>query len=174
MEYPFFDNQKERFGERDAQELISQVRQSNDFVCFARRYMHNEDTQVARNALWTLTKASDTELAMLKPMVGDFIDLAMQTEHSAVRRLSLNIVERMSMDKDEIRTDFLDFCLSHMIDMDEPPGVQAVCMKLAYRMCSFYPDLMGELLRTLEGIEIEYYKPAVKSLWKKIRQGKML
>jgi hypothetical protein len=30
-------------------------------------------------------------------------------------------------------------------------------MKLAYRMCSFYPELMDELKRTLEAMEIDYH-----------------
>ena len=45
-------------------------------------------------------------------------------------------------------------------------------MKLAYRMCSFYSELMNELKRTIEALEIEYYKPAIKCLRKKILSGK--
>jgi hypothetical protein len=45
-------------------------------------------------------------------------------------------------------------------------------MKLAYRMCSFYPELKDELKRTIEALEIEYYKPAIKCLRKKILSGK--
>ena len=44
-------------------------------------------------------------------------------------------------------------------------------MKLAYRMCSFYPELRDELKRTLETMEIEYYKPAVKGLRQRILSG---
>ena len=47
-----------------------------------------------------------------------------------------------------------------------------LCMKLAYRMCSFYPELMDELKRTLEAMEIEYYKPAIKCLRKRILSGR--
>ena len=39
-------------------------------------------------------------------------------------------------------------------------------MKLAYRMCSFYPELMDELKRTIDAMEINYYKPAIKCLRK--------
>ena len=51
-------------------------------------------------------------------------------------------------------------------------GIQTLCMKLAYRMCTFYPELMDELKRTLEAMEIDYYKPAVKCLRKRILSGK--
>ena len=121
-----------------------------------------------RNALWGLTKASKKELSQLETIKDSLIDLAMTTANSSVRRLSLNIVERLRMEEDEVRTDFLDFCFEHMTDIQEFPGIQSLCMKLAYRMCSFYPELMGELRRTIEAMEIEYYKPAVKSLRSRI------
>lgn len=57
--------------------------------------------------------------------------------------------------EEDLRTDFLDFCLNHMIDPEEYPGIQSLCMKLAYRMAQFYPELMEELLRTVKGMEME-------------------
>jgi len=58
-----------------------------------------------------------------------------------------------------------------MILPTEFPGIQSLCMKLAFRMCCFYPELMGEFLRTLKAMEIDYYKPAVKGLRAKILKG---
>ena len=46
-------------------------------------------------------------------------------------------------------------------------------MKLAFHMCKFYPELMDELKRTLEAMEIDYYKPAVKGVRSKILSGKL-
>ena len=117
-------------------------------------------------------KAKDEELSELQVILNELTDQAMQTENSSVRRLTLNIIERLKMDEDDLRTDFLDFCFEHMVSIEEFPGIQTLCMKLAYRMCSFYPELMDELKRTLEAIEIDYYKPAVKSLRKRILSGK--
>ena len=134
--------------------------------------MNHENYRVARTALWALTKGTDQELATLQLMLYEFIDLAMSTENSSVRRLSLNLVERLDMGEEDITTDFLDFCFEHMVDIEEYPGVQTLCMKLAFRMCQFYPDLMDELKRTIEAMQIEYYKPAVKSLRARILSGK--
>ena len=79
---------------------------------------------------------------------------------------------RLTLEEDDLRTDFLDFCFDHMVSIEEFPGIQTLCMKLAYRMCSFYPELMGELKRILEAMETAYYKPAVKCLRKRILSGK--
>ena len=164
---------REAYSEREAQAIYQEVRQCGDFAGFAQKFMHSDDSRVARNALWTLTKASDSELSQLQPLLDELIDLAMLTESSAVRRLSLNLVERLDISEDDLRTDFLDFCLEHMADIAELPGVQSISMKLAFRMCQFYPELMDEFRRTLEAMEISYYKPAVKSVRNRILAGKM-
>ena len=163
---------KRTFSEGGAQEIYREVRDNGDFLGFARQYVFDNDYRVARSALWGLTKATDEELSKLQVIRNELIDQAIQTDNSSVRRLTLNIIERLKMDEDDLRTDFLDFCFEHMVSMEEFPGIQTLCMKLAYRMCSFYPELMDELKRTLEAMEIDYYKPAVKCLRKRILRGK--
>ena len=164
---------RQTFSEGGAQEIYQEIKASGDFLGFARQYAFSEDFRVARSALWGLTKASKEELSQLQVILNDFIDQAIQTEDSSVRRLSLNVVERLKMDEDDLRTDFLDFCFDHMMYVEEYPGIQSVCMKLAFRMCRFYPELMDELKRTLEAMEIDYYKPAVKCVRSRILSGRL-
>ena len=163
---------KQTFSEGGAQEIYQEVRAAGDFLGFARRYVFDSDYRVARSALWGLTKATDKELSELQMMLNELIDQAMQTENSSVRRLTLNIIERLEMNEDDLRTDFLDFCFEHMVSIEEYSGIQTLCMKLAYRMCTFYPELMDEMKRTLEAMEIGYYKPAIKGLRKRILSGR--
>ena len=164
---------RQTFSEGGAQEIYQEVKSTGDFLSFARQYAFSQDHRVARSVLWGLTKASKEELAQLQVILNEIIDQAMQTENSSVRRLSLNVVERLEMSEEDLRTDFLDFCFEHMIDIGEYPGIQSVCMKLAFRMCSFYPELTDELKRTLEAMEIDYYKPAVKCVRNRILNGKL-
>ena len=167
------DRLRQTFSEGGAQEIYQEVKASDDFLAFARQYAFSEDYRVARSSLWGLTKASKEELSQLQVTLNELINQAMQSGNSSVRRLSLNIVERLEMSEDDLRTDFLDFCFAHMIDVEEFSGIQSVCMKLAFRMCKFYPELMDELKRTLEAMEIDYYKPAVKGVRSKILSGKL-
>jgi hypothetical protein len=160
------------FSEGGAQEIYQEIRAEGDFLGFARRYVFDSDYRVARSALWGLTKATDKELSELQTILNELINQAMQTDNSSVRRLTLNIIERLKMDEDDLRTDFLDFCLEHMVSIEEFPGIQTLCMKLAFRMCRFFPELMDELKRTLEAMEMEYYKPAVKCLSQRILNGR--
>ena len=155
-------------GEFEALTIYNEVKKDNDFVGFTKRYMHDEDYRVARNALWAMTKATNSELSQLQPIYNELIDLAMTTGNSSVCRLSLNIIERLKMEEDDLRTDFLDFCLEKMAAIDGLPGIQSLAMKLAYRMCKFYPELMNELIVTLKAMEMDYYPPAVKSVRNRI------
>lgn len=164
---------KGAYSEGEALAIYNEVKQEDDFLSFAKQFMHNEDYQVARNALWGLTKATNKELSQLQIILDDLIDLAMQTDNSSVRRLSLNLIEKLKMEEEDLRTDFLDFCLEHMSSIEEYPGIQSLCMKLAFRICKFYPELMDELKRTIEAMEIDYYKPAVKNIRSRILSGKI-
>lgn len=160
-------------GEFDAQAVYREVKQTGDFLGFTRQFMHSDDERVARNAFWSLTKATDKELFQLQPILNDLIDLALTTPSSSVRRLSLNIIERLEMKEDDLRTDFLDFCLEHMADADELPGIQSISMKLAFRMCKFYPELLAEFKTTLESMEPDFFKPAVNCVRNRILTGKL-
>ena len=163
---------KQTFSEGGAQEIYQEIKTADDFLGFARRYAFDSDYCVARSALWGLTKATNEELSELQVILNELIDQAMQTENSSVRRLTLNIIERLTLEEEDLRTDFLDFCFEHAVSIEEFPGIQTLCMKLAYLMCTFYPELMDELMRTLEAMEIDYYKPAVKCLRKRILSGR--
>ena len=163
---------QQTFSEGGAQEIYQAVKAEGDFLGFARRYVFDEDSRVARNALWGLTKANDEELSALRVILDELIDLAMMTDNSSVRRLTLNVIERLPIEEDDLRADFLDFCFEHLFNPNELPGIQAVCAKVAFGMCKFHSELMDELKRTLEGMEIDYYKPAVKSIRNRILSGK--
>lgn len=163
---------KGSYSEGEALAIYKEVKETGEWLSFLKTFLHDEDYQVARNALWGLTKATDRELATLQPMLHELIDKALSEKNPSVRRLSLNIIWRLKMEEEDLRTDFLDFCLEHMQDPDEYPGIQSLCLKLAYRMCLYYPELMDELRRTLEAMEMAYYTPALRSVRNRILQNK--
>jgi len=159
---------KKVHGEGDAMDIYLKVKAEGNWVEFLNTYIGDEDYTVARNALWSLTKATNNELAVFYPILNSLIDHAMTTNNSSVRRLTLNIIERQKIKEEDLRTDFLDFCLEQMQRPDGLPGIQSLCMKLAFRMCCFYPELKEELKHILLDMDMEYYKPAVISIRKKI------
>ncbi len=162
------DDIKGNYSEALIMNLCFMVAEAGDFLGFVKEYMYDDDPIVVRNALSALAKATDEELSQLNPIKDELIDMAIRCNNSSIRRALLGIILRLDMNEEDVRTDFLDHCLSKMADPDEVPSVQSLCMKLAYKMCKFYPDLMEELKRTLEAMEISYYTPAVKNVRSKI------
>ena len=156
------------FSEGRAQEIYQEIKANGDFLGFAQRYAFDTDYRVARTALWGLTKAKDEELSELKVIYNELIDQAMQTENSSVRRLTLNIIEKLKMDEDDLRTDFLDFCFNAMLS-NEPIGVKSLAIKLTYAQSKFYPELLEEFNTALQMMEPEVLPAALKHI-----RGKML
>lgn len=159
---------KGNYSEKLVTHICKQVARTGDFLGFVREYMHDDDAIVVRNAFSALTKATDEELSQLNPIRDELIDMAISCTNSSIRRALFGIILRLRMKKEDVRVDFIDHCIAKMADMNEVPSVQALCMKLAYKMCRFYPELLEELIRLIEAMEIAYYTPAVKSVRNKI------
>lgn len=130
--------------------------------------LYDSDSRVARNAAWALTHKPKGGICLIPQEL--LINLALATPDTSLRRLVLSLIERQGIAKEAIRIDFLDFCLRHMVMLEEPTGVQALCMKLAHTMCSFYPELAHEFSETLSLMHAEHYKPGVKYLINKLNK----
>lgn len=132
------------------------------------RMIYDAEDRVARNAAWVLTHKNDTEIAKLPQQ--ELIDLVLTTPSTSLRRLVLFLLLQQPLVEEDLRSDFLDFCLTHMVMLEEPAGVQALCMKLAHRMSSFYPELMHEFNETLRLMHLEHYKPGLIALVRKLKK----
>lgn len=97
-----------RVGIEMALEAYAWLKRSGDFVAFV-ALLHDGDAHVARNAAWVLTKATDRELSQLLPALDELIDIALSTSNDSLRRLTLNLIVRLPLTKECLRTDFLDF-----------------------------------------------------------------
>ena len=95
---------------------------------------------------------------------------------------NMTITAVIELDGSELRSDDFEVAAfvgnecrgsAKLMYVEEFPGVQLISMKLAFRMCQFYPELMDELKRTVEAMEIDYYKPAVRSVRSRILNGKL-
>ena len=131
-------------------------------------YIFSTDNRVARNAAWALTHKPAGELKTLSQE--RLVDLALTTTDTSLRRLTLALIERQGIKEEDMRTDLLDFCLCHMMLIDEPSGIQSLCLKLAHQMCGYYPELMHEFEETLNLMHPEHYKAGMRHLIKKTKK----
>lgn len=137
------------------------------------RQLFNEDKRTSDNAAWVLTHLPASDDVWLKENQEALIDKAMQTTSVTMRRLTMTLLLRTEFIADDIRTDFLDFCLDMMMRPDQPNGVRSVAMKLAYLQCCHFPELLAELRYSLDIMEPDFLSPALKttkrSLLKKMK-----
>lgn len=107
------------------------------------------DRRAASNALWVFTHLNAADRKWLRPRMAEMADRAMSVTDTTCRRLLLTLLERQDFGPDDIRGDFLDFCLEHMLMDAEPVGIRSLCVKIAYKMCRHYPELLSEFRQFL-------------------------
>ena len=113
------------------------------------RTMLSGEGREAYHAAWALTHLPPADNQFVDAYREELVGLTVSTQEVSLRRLSLVLLERLEWSIDDVRTDLLDFCLCHMMSPDEPYGVKALCMKVAYYQCRHYPELCGELKQCL-------------------------
>ena len=111
--------------------------------------LFEQNGEASKNAVWTLTHLPDSDNVYINAHRDELVGLALVTHEIPLRRMTLTLLERLEWEQDDIRTDLLDFCLEHMMLVDEPYGVKALCIKLAYLQCRYYPELKEELRQCL-------------------------
>lgn len=115
--------------------------------------MQGDDLREAYNAAWALTHLPKEDTIYIDTRRARLTDFAISTPDTSLRRLSLVLLERLEWGRealdDERYVRLLDFCLEHMVLADEPYGIKALCMKIAYQMCRHYQELKEELRQSL-------------------------
>ena len=89
-----------------------------------------------------------------------------------LRRLLLSILHHLP-DDEELDVAFFNLLLDTMLDLQSPPGVQSLAMKLAYRQSKSNSDLHREFLSIVRNMELDYYSAGVRSVAKRCLKGKL-
>ncbi len=146
-------------------EILHLIEEDEKLLAEIYQLFFDEDHIVSYQALWVGTHFTRSEMEWLTNKQDELIDATLKSTHSGKRRMLLNLLCKQSM-PDPPRVDLLDFCLTHMVSREEPPGVQSLCMKLAYQLTKSIPELLEEFRALLEMLEPEYLVPAIRSVHK--------
>ena len=128
----------------------------------------DDDRRVAVNALWTFTHFTADDNVWLFAKHDQLIDRCLNEKDATKLRLMLNLLLSQPYTEEDIRTDFIDFCLARLIDTRAPYAIRAQCIKLAYEQMRYWPELLDELRQTLEMISCEPLSPGLRSAWKQV------
>lgn len=138
----------------------------------------SDDRRKSVNALWTLTHFPDSGHEWLMSLRDEMIDRLLVETDVAKRRMLLQILREQEYEPDEIRGDFLDYCLSKINSEHEPYAIRCFSIYAAYKMCRHFPELISELEQHIEMMEFQPLSPGLKSALRqtraKIKRLKML
>ena len=67
-----------------------------------------------------------------------------------------------------ISIELLNYCFDHMLAPQESIGVQALSIRMAYKLCKNEPELLQELRLILENTEADFYSTGVKTTLRNI------
>ena len=121
--------------------------------------MLDDDRDEAVHSAWALTHLPKTDNPHIATHRERLTNLGISTPDTSLRRITLSLLERIDWTVSDIDNthdyyvSLLNFCMEHMMMIDEPFGVRSLCMKVAYKLSLPYPELMGELRECLQMIE---------------------
>lgn len=124
--------------------------------------------RVATNALWVFTHFASDDNKWLYAKHDQLIDRCLMEQDTTKLRLMLTLLLRQPYTEEDVRTDFIDFCLMRLADPKSPYAVRAQCIKLAYEQMRYWPELLNELRQTLNIISCEPLSPGLRSAWRQV------
>lgn len=129
----------------------------------------DDDERVGYNALWVLTHIHSAFMPAIASHRDFLINKLLRTDHTGQKRLILNLLERLPVNKQNLRTDFLDYCLSK-INSGEPYAIRSLCIKLAFKQCRLYPELLAEFKQVIGMIDVANESPAINAVVRNVRK----
>ena len=159
-----------RLSQSDIHELcaLTQGERNNSLKEQLYQLTLDADRRVATNALWVFTHFALADNEWLYAKHDQLIDRCLKEEDATKLRLMLNLLLRQPYTEEDIRTDFIDFCLTRLADPKSPYAVRAQCIKLAYEQMRYWPELLNELRQTLMMINCEPLSPGLRSAWRQV------
>ena len=148
--------------------LLVQGEQNHSLKELLYQLTFDDDRRVATNALWVFTHFAAVDNEWLYAKHDQLIDRCLNEKDATKLRLMLNLLLRQPYTEEDIRTDFIDYCLMQLTDPKSPYAVRAQCIKLAYEQMKYWPELLNELRQTLEMISCEPLSPGLRSAWRQV------
>lgn len=133
------------------------------------RLAGDADERIAYNALWVFTHLPSAERQWLLPHRNELIDRLLGTRHAGLQRLLLTLLQSLPTTEADVRTDYLDFCLTH-INSCAPYAIRAFSLKQSYEMCRFFPELLHELKGEMDMMADGEMSPGLRSALRQVNK----
>ena len=127
------------------------------------------DDRVSLNALWCLSLLPRSVGFLTTERRDELIDHLLAGTITSKRRVIMQLLRQISYEKETLRTDFLDYCLSRINSETELPAVRAYAIYIAYSHCRHYPELTAELSAHLDMLATTPLSPGLRAALRSTR-----
>jgi len=155
--------------EVETEKIASYIRKHPEDFLQVYKLTKDPDITISWRALWICDKLSRTHAEFFAGKQEELIAMLLVCKHGGCRRLLLSILFHIPTVA-PLSIPLLDYCFEHMSDPDEPTSVQALSIKMAYKLCLLEPELLAELKLYLDHIQQDYCTIGVKTTIRKIRK----
>ena len=132
------------------------------------RLIFDADVTVAWRAAWAYQKISEKHPDWFNAtQFMEIASLTITSAHGGLQRGCLSVLNNLPV-PESISVDFINACFDWMVSPKSPIAVQALSMKMLYRICLIEPGFTPELIAYLENVDISDYSPGFKSTRKKV------
>lgn len=113
------------------------------------------------NALWVMSSLpqSSDRLQVHRDFL---IDRLLVETNDSKKRIFMQILRGMRYERTDIRTDFLDFCLSKINSETEPVAIRSYSVYCAFKMCRHFAELTAELEQHLDILSVQSLLPGLR------------
>ncbi len=127
-----------------------------------------DDGKIGSNALWCMTHLRKNCNDWLQSKQDCIIELLLKEVKTARKRMLLQLLREQKYNIEDIRVDFLDFCLSNINSECEPYAIRCFSLYIAIKMCRYYPELLEELKERISMLEREPLSPGLRCAIRKV------
>lgn len=161
---------KGRLGKRDIEEVVEWTSQNptnrEKLLCLAL----SDYEKVNSNALWCLTHLRKCNYQWLQSLQKEFIDTLLSEKNVARKRMFLQLLRDQEYSAQNIRVDFLDFCMSKINSETEPYSIRCFSLYIAIKICRYYPELLSELQERISLLWREPLSPGLRCAINKVQK----
>lgn len=144
-------------GKKEVDWLCSEALLDHTIYEFLFSQLENPNNRIAWHSAWVLEKVSEAAPEFFSESQNlQLIELTAVNRHSGLQRLVLSILLNIPL-LQPVSVDFINRCFDQMTSPKETVGVQVLSMKILGKICLAEPDLIPELVSTLENIDDELF-----------------
>lgn len=136
---------------------------SQENLCQLWEMANSDDRRTSANALWAMTHLPDYNHEWILSLRDDMIDMLLAETDTGKKRMLLHLLKEQEYEAEQIRTDFLDYCLAKINSEQEPYAIRGYSIHASFKMCRHYPELIAELAEHLDMLSHQPLSPALKS-----------